>query len=238
MTTLTVETTTITELYAARAAGETTTAMLTDGRDILDISRNDDGTYHLWTNLGEVSSVAGERMVIAPPARTITKEITYNRLTKDYDMTLNGEYIGSERSYHSAEVELDRLAYEQLDRAGVEPELLLTATALDGGSDQDEIAAEYAEALPKPCATCGSDGSPCVDCNPAPADHNLVTPDPNECPDVSAPQPCKDCPTCFILPSGDVVQSVILCVGGVSRVVSACGVAEALALASVHQVTR
>lgn len=75
---------------------------------------------------------------------TITKEIRYSRLTKDYDMYLDGEYVGSEASYHAAEVELDRLAYEQLDRAGVEPELLQSATALDAGSDQDEIAAALA----------------------------------------------------------------------------------------------
>lgn len=84
---------------------------------------------------------------------TITKEIRYSRLTKDYDMLLDGEYVGSEASYHAAEVELDRLAYEQLNRAGVEPELLQSATALDGGSDADEIAAAYAEALPT-CAAC------------------------------------------------------------------------------------
>ena len=92
---------------------------------------------------------------------TITKEIKYNRHTKDYDMLLNGEYVGSEASHHSAEDELDRLAFERLDRAGIEPELLQTATALDGGSNQDEIAAEYAAALDPyaplgKCRICGA----------------------------------------------------------------------------------
>lgn len=150
MTTLTATPATIADLYAARAAGETTAAMLTDGRDILDISRNDDGTYHLWTSLGEVSNVVGGRMVIAPPARTPIKTITYDRKTGDYKMELDGEFVGYAACYHAAEVELDRLAYEQLDRAGVELELLQSATALDGGSSVEEIAAEYAEALPIP----------------------------------------------------------------------------------------
>lgn len=79
----------------------------------------------------------------------ITKEIKYNH--GDYDMFLNGEYVGSEASYHSAEEELDRLAFEQLDRAGIEPEMLQSATALDGGSSVEEITAEYAEALPVAC---------------------------------------------------------------------------------------
>lgn len=129
-------------------------------------------------------------------------------------------------------------------------------------------------------------------------DHNLVTPDPAECPDISAPQLVEDLPTCsncgqahhiqqcgevraallaepadapddepadaptddddddwpdgiddilapswptassntssFVLPTGAAAQSIILCIGGVSRVVSAQGVAEALTLASVH----
>lgn len=219
--------------------------------------------------------------LIATPVKTIT----YDRLTGDYKMYLNGEFVGYAACYHVAEVELDRLAYEQLDRAGVEPELLQTATVLDGGSGQDEIAAEYAAALPvqhaptmgdeiwdyepQPpapvyskllCKRCGQitthikyAKSPFPICCPCRAEddqrdwdeahqfatgHNLITPDPVECPDVSAPQPVEDLPTYFILPSGITMQSIILCIGGVSRVVSAQGVAEALALASVHQVKR
>lgn len=175
----------------------------------------------------------------------ITKEIKYSH--GDYDMFLNGEYVGSERSYHSAEVELDRLAYERLDRAGGEPELALSATALDGVCTCGAVFNEYGQ-----CEACGPELPPPAAPSDALArirlakiaaqtepdepadDHNLVTPDPAECPSTTEPQPCEDCPTYFILPSGGAAQSIILCVGEVSRVVSAQGVAEALTLASVH----
>lgn len=39
------------------------------------------------------------------------KEIKYNRDTKDYDLYLNGEYVGSRSTHFEAEIELDRLAY-------------------------------------------------------------------------------------------------------------------------------
>lgn len=121
----------------------------------------------------------------------ITKEIKYNH--GEYDMYLNGEYIGSEASYHSAEVELDRLAFEQLDRAGIEPEMMQSATALDGGSSQDEIAAEYAVAL-EPVLVAAWEGDVCLGCGQeaCTCGHNITLPDPAECPDVRAPQPCED----------------------------------------------
>lgn len=212
-----------------------------------------------WINLSEVTF---EDAPVTAPVKTIT----YDPITKDYRMDLDDEFVGYERSYHAAEVELDRLAYEQLDRAGIEPELLQTATALDGGSSPDEIAAEYAAALPTVATvtinepglreasilvTAGStaelvrydwplsanlwtalliDGSyyplimtkfiagrphhqealdraltqvqqaiaalqtPTAD-QPA-TGHNLITPDPAECPDISAPQPVSDLSTC------------------------------------------
>lgn len=40
----------------------------------------------------------------------MTKRIAYNRDSKDFDMYLDGEYIGSRASHHEAEVELDRVA--------------------------------------------------------------------------------------------------------------------------------
>jgi hypothetical protein len=45
------------------------------------------------------------------------KLIRYDRETKDFAAYLNGEYIGSFATRGAAEVELDRLAYEQLRRA-------------------------------------------------------------------------------------------------------------------------
>ena len=42
------------------------------------------------------------------------KEITYDRATRDYAMHLDGELIGFARTYHEAEITLDRLVYELL----------------------------------------------------------------------------------------------------------------------------
>jgi hypothetical protein len=44
----------------------------------------------------------------------LIKLITYNRSTKDFDMFLDGAYLGSRERHIEAEVELDRLAYEAL----------------------------------------------------------------------------------------------------------------------------
>lgn len=62
-----------------------------------------------------------------------TREIKYDRLTKDYKMTLDGEFVGYAASYHAAEVELDQLVFDLLTRnyflhAGSETE---TAQAVD-----------------------------------------------------------------------------------------------------------
>lgn len=42
------------------------------------------------------------------------KEIVYNRATRDYAMYLDGELMGFERTYHSAEVQLDQLVFDML----------------------------------------------------------------------------------------------------------------------------
>jgi hypothetical protein len=42
------------------------------------------------------------------------KLITYNRANKDFDMFLDGAFVGSRERHIEAEVELDRLAYEAL----------------------------------------------------------------------------------------------------------------------------
>lgn len=44
------------------------------------------------------------------------KEIRRNKETKDFDMYLQGEYVGSRETPQAAREELDRLAYEQLKR--------------------------------------------------------------------------------------------------------------------------
>lgn len=40
------------------------------------------------------------------------KEIVYDRATRDYAMYLDGELVGFARTYHEAEVTLDRLVFE------------------------------------------------------------------------------------------------------------------------------
>lgn len=47
----------------------------------------------------------------------MNKRISYNRDTKDFDMYLDGEYVGSRGTRAEAEAELDRLAFEGLRRA-------------------------------------------------------------------------------------------------------------------------
>lgn len=42
------------------------------------------------------------------------KEIKRNRATSDYDMYLNGRYVGSRATHSGAQSELDRLAYDEL----------------------------------------------------------------------------------------------------------------------------
>ena len=40
------------------------------------------------------------------------KEIKYDQETRDYAMFLDGELIGFARTYHEAEITLDRLVFE------------------------------------------------------------------------------------------------------------------------------
>lgn len=44
----------------------------------------------------------------------ITKEIKRNKQTKDFDLYLNGEYVGSRETSQEACAELDRLALQAL----------------------------------------------------------------------------------------------------------------------------
>lgn len=47
----------------------------------------------------------------------MNKRIRFNRATKDFDMYLGNEYVGSRATYAEAEAELDRLVFEGLRRA-------------------------------------------------------------------------------------------------------------------------
>ena len=39
------------------------------------------------------------------------KEIRYNRVSRDFDCYLDGEYVGSRSTQFEADIELDKLAY-------------------------------------------------------------------------------------------------------------------------------
>jgi hypothetical protein len=45
---------------------------------------------------------------------TITKEVRFNRLNRDFDAYLDGRYVGSRATRIEAEELLDQLAYEML----------------------------------------------------------------------------------------------------------------------------
>lgn len=42
------------------------------------------------------------------------KEVKYNRETKDFDMILNGEYVGSRNTYQEAEWALDEMVLDMI----------------------------------------------------------------------------------------------------------------------------
>ncbi len=44
----------------------------------------------------------------------IVREIRYSRHTHDYDLYLDGRYVGSAATYHEAETQLDEMVYEML----------------------------------------------------------------------------------------------------------------------------
>lgn len=50
--------------------------------------------------------------------RQYTKEIKFDRLTKDFALYLDGEYVGSAPTYHDGERILNELVYHELRSAG------------------------------------------------------------------------------------------------------------------------
>lgn len=148
-------------------------------------------------------------LTVAP---VITYRLPYDRETHDYTCLVTigddpEQYIGSAETYLEAERKCRNYINDLLAS-----DLLQSATALDGGSSQDKIAAEYAAALPT-CAACHTNDHAastlqpafCTECvyamlqgrkNRLDSGHNHVTPDPAECPDISAPQPVEDLPRC------------------------------------------
>ena len=58
---------------------------------------------------------------------TLERSIEYDRETRDFRATLDGNYIGHFSSYHAAEVALDTVALDLIKDG-----MCLTATQLDG----------------------------------------------------------------------------------------------------------
>jgi len=58
---------------------------------------------------------------------TFERSIEYDRETRDYRATLDGDYIGHFSTFHAAEVMLDRVAFDLIADG-----MCLTATQLDG----------------------------------------------------------------------------------------------------------
>jgi hypothetical protein len=123
------------------------------------------------------------------------KAIIYDRETKDFACYLEGQFIGYARTYFDAETKINKLAYEQLAHeqatsadiaADVAADVAATVLTLEQQLDVMRRAAVIlregamdfemairiawdlvAASVPAAhCPTCGSDGSPCVDCNP------------------------------------------------------------------------
>lgn len=54
------------------------------------------------------------------------KEIRYSRANRDFDMFIDGQYVGSRATYHEAEVTLDEIILDKLTHGDH-----LTAAQLD-----------------------------------------------------------------------------------------------------------
>ena len=94
---------------------------------------------------------------------TYRKEIVFDRESRDYAMRLDGELIGFARTHHEAEVTLDQLVFELLSSGAT-----ATASALDGGSDADDCAAEVVGMLVEVAQTSAAHTNapdcPCDEC--------------------------------------------------------------------------
>lgn len=62
---------------------------------------------------------------------TFAKEIRYSRETRDFDMLLDGQYIGSRGTYHQAEIDLNAHVFDLLT-SDLTSDLVIPATVLDG----------------------------------------------------------------------------------------------------------
>jgi len=89
------------------------------------------------------------------PAPAFAKAITYNRETRDFDLFLDGQFVGTARSFYEGEEKLDALVYDQLQTLRVD----LTDEAAAADEAADEAAAQAMDAaldLTCYCELCGN----------------------------------------------------------------------------------
>lgn len=86
---------------------------------------------------------------------TTTREIVYDKESRDFAMYLNGELVGFARTHHDAEVTIDELVHSTLTHAAPEPAPVTDTSDLN------------ARPIPR-CADCGAalgDYGRCEDCD-------------------------------------------------------------------------
>jgi len=86
------------------------------------------------------------------PAPAFAKAITYNRETRDFDLLLDGQFVGTARSFYEGEEKLDALVYDQLQALRID--LADEAAAAEAAEQAAEQAAASAmdAALDLTCA--------------------------------------------------------------------------------------
>jgi len=76
------------------------------------------------------------------PAPAFAKAITYNRETRDFDLLLDGQFVGTARSFYEGEEKLDALVYDQLQALRID--LADEAAAADEAAEVEAVEADEA----------------------------------------------------------------------------------------------
>ncbi len=90
---------------------------------------------------------------------TFTREISYDRETRDFALTLNGELVGFARSYADGERVLDELVYAKLTKMGQAPEPNALGEPMPASADE-ALARQLVGELSEMEALGQLDGSP------------------------------------------------------------------------------
>lgn len=75
----------------------------------------------------------------------LTKEIVYDRTTRDYEMRIDGQCVGFASTYSEAERRLDELVYEMLVHGTADIERVPVAVAHDGETETTSFAISETE---------------------------------------------------------------------------------------------